>query len=189
MAGTESVESTDSLAPGEPGLRKRKSTASSISSIFSSAKGKKGKKDKTAPKWHASQNPLFKYARGTFQSFVAACAARGVRVDQTHSTPKSLSVVALDLRSAKGDGEGEEAVPFHVWGYETVLNFLWPPFNYFRIHFLWIWFLSIFGTWHTHTHTHTRTRARTHARTHATSLNVDCRCRRDSCVCVATWAV
>jgi hypothetical protein len=86
-------------------------------------------------------------------------------VDQTHSTPKSLSVVALDLRSAKGEGEGEqEAVPFHVWGYETVLNFLWPPFNYFRIHFLWIWFLSIFGTWRTRTHHRTRPRTRTQRR-------------------------
>lgn len=100
----ESVESTDSLAPGEPGLRKRKSTASSISSIIT-GKGKKSK-GKTGPKWHTSQNPLFK--------------------------------------SAKGEGE-QEVVPFYVWGYETVLNFLWPPFNYFRIHFLWIWFLSIFG--------------------------------------------
>jgi hypothetical protein len=41
--------------------------------------------------------------------------------------------------------DGQEVAPFYVFFYEAVLNFLWPPFNYFRLHLLYIWFLSVFG--------------------------------------------
>ncbi|ELR24824.1 cation transport domain containing protein [Acanthamoeba castellanii str. Neff] len=39
----------------------------------------------------------------------------------------------------------EPAVPLHVWFYQTVLNFLWPPLNYYRLHFLYICCCSVFG--------------------------------------------
>lgn len=39
----------------------------------------------------------------------------------------------------------EPVVPFHVWLYQTGLNFLWPPFNYYRIHLLYICSCCLFG--------------------------------------------
>jgi hypothetical protein len=45
----------------------------------------------------------------------------------------------------KDDGQ-EESAPLYVFFYEAVLNMLWPPLNYFRLHLLYICLLSIFGT-------------------------------------------
>lgn len=42
--------------------------------------------------------------------------------------------------------EQVEVVPLHVWFYEAILNVLWPPFNYYRLHFLYISLVSILGT-------------------------------------------
>jgi hypothetical protein len=42
----------------------------------------------------------------------------------------------------------EPVVPLHVWLYQLVINFLWPPLNYYRLHWIYICFCSIFGESH-----------------------------------------
>lgn len=49
------------------------------------------------------------------------------------------------LFKPKQTQEEQEVVPLYVFFYEAVLNLLWPPFNYFRLHLLYICFLSVFG--------------------------------------------
>ena len=36
-------------------------------------------------------------------------------------------------------------MPFRVWIYHTVLNFLWPPLNYYRLHMLYITTCAVVG--------------------------------------------
>ncbi len=38
-----------------------------------------------------------------------------------------------------------ESVPLHEWFHYSVLNFLWPPLNYFRLHLLYILLISFTG--------------------------------------------
>lgn len=50
------------------------------------------------------------------------------------------------VHRGKEHPEEQEIVPLYVWFYDAVLNFIWPPFNYFRLHMLYISLLSILGS-------------------------------------------
>jgi hypothetical protein len=59
----------------------------------------------------------------------------------THHRTRTRVLTHLDFLLCRQ----EPAVPLHVWFYQTVLNFLWPPLNYYRLHFLYICCCSVFG--------------------------------------------
>ena len=70
-------------------------------------------------------------------------AAHSLCVDTTaHALPHTRTTAHALTRSLLF--RQEPAVPLHVWFYQMVLNFLWPPLNYYRLHLLYICCCSVF---------------------------------------------